>query len=241
LVDDPEYMGRKWNGFAALTEQAYARFGYKNFSVVFGRDFLKWGTGKTGNLLLSDNSQPFDQFSFSVKFKFFKFSYIGARLDNWPLADSLAQQYRSLFMNRYLSAHRLDINFKNKLYVGFTEALLYGGPNGGVELQYRSEEVLGKRGFLIGCEYVRITNRTYNSAFEWEKFLHRNKPIGYYLGNDFDKWSFYLNKWLSKDFFIKGGLDYIRRGEGTVKSDWDILIILKEKKKQGGSLSFMPG
>ena len=108
-----------------------------------------------------------------------------------------------------------DIQIENSSAVDL-EPAAYGFIAG-----FQKSEVLGKIGFLIGCEYVRITNRTYNSAFEWENFLHRNKPIGYYLGNDFDKWSFYLNKWLSKDFFIKGGLDYIRRGEETVKSDWD--------------------
>ncbi|MBN1481470.1 hypothetical protein EH223_03820 [candidate division KSB1 bacterium] len=44
------------------------------------------------------------------------------------------------------------------------------------------------RGMDIFAEYTRITNRTYNGqGGMWEKYLHRNIPIGHMLGNDFDR------------------------------------------------------
>ncbi len=37
-------------------------------------------------------------------------------------------------------------------------------------------------------EYTRVTNRTYNGqGGMWEKYLHRDVPIGHFLGNDFDR------------------------------------------------------
>ena len=289
LADDPEYFGRVWNNHTAFTEQAYIRYSSPSYSLTFGRDFLTWGSGKTGKLLLSDNSRPLDQISFSTKYKFLKFSFIGARLDSWALSNlELQQRYFTTTMKRYFSAHRLDFAFKNRYYFGFSEALLYGGASDGLELQYlnpflyyhgellnqsgsdgngflsfdfdffpfenfefygeimiddiqiedadtvdlepteygvilgfQNTNLFGIDGAAFRIEYVRIANRTYNSSFEWEKYLHRNRSIGYYLGNDFDLWSLQFSKWFLEDFYISGEFNYLCQGEGSIKKEWD--------------------
>lgn len=44
------------------------------------------------------------------------------------------------------------------------------------------------KGFDVFAEYTRVTNRTYNGqGGMWEKYLHRNMPLGHFLGNDFDR------------------------------------------------------
>jgi len=295
LLADSTYIGEKWRGFAAYTEQAYLRFTthdlrIKNsdFQFTIGRDFLNWGTGKTGRLLFSDHAQPLDMLSVSLRYKGLQFIALAADLDHWMLADSLVQKYHAAKANRYLSAHRLIVNLKNKLYFGLTEALLYGGPNSNWELKYHNPllyyhgellngggydgngflyfdfdwypwqnwefygEILiddfqlektvsgdlepnetglilgfqhsnwfGFHGSLLGLEYVRVANRTYNSGFEWEKFLHFNRPIGYYLGNNFDRWNLMAQYLPIKGLQVGVKLDYIRNGEGSILDQWD--------------------
>ena len=295
LLDDSLYTGEKWRGFAAYTEQAYLRFTiddlrFTNFDFRFtiGRDFLNWGTGKTGRLLFSDSAQPMDHVAIDFRYKGLQFTTIAADLDQWLLSDSLAQHYGVTTANRFLSAHRLTVNFKNKFHLGLTEALLYGGPNSNWELKYHNpllyyhgellngggydgngflyldfdwypkknwefygeilvddfqlektgsgdmepnevgllfgmqhSNLLGIDGGLVGIEYVRIANRTYNSGFEWEKFVHFNRPIGYDLGNNFDRWHFKVNYFPLRGLQAGMDFDYIRKGEGSILDQWD--------------------
>jgi len=52
-------------------------------------------------------------------------------------------------------------------------------------------------GTNIWIEYIRITNRTYNADNSWEKFLNYNRSIGYFLGNDFDRWDVNIIHWFT--------------------------------------------
>jgi len=288
LLDDSIYSGEKWRGFAAYTEQAYLRFTNFGFRFTLGRDFLNWGSGKTGRLLFSDHAQPLDMLSVNFRYRGLQFTALAADLDYWMLADSLVQKYRTQKANRFLSAHRLTINFYNKFYLGLTEALLYGGPNANWELKYHNPmlyyhgellnggghdgngflyldfdwypcrnwefygEILiddfqlektdsgdlepnetglilgfqysdwfGLHGSLLGLEYIRVANRTYNSSFEWEKFVHFNKPIGYYLGNNFDRWNLKANYFPINELQVGLEFDYLRKGEGSILDQWD--------------------
>ncbi len=317
LLDDPTYTRKEWRGFAGFTEQSYVRFTHipgqanddlpvfqgrritnldhakggcdgAHFSVTIGRDFLNWGAGKTGRLLFSDYAQPLDQIAIDLKYKGLQFTILAAQLEKWGLSDSLAKKYGTRRANRYLSAHRLTINFKRQLYLGLTEALLYGGPDADWQLKYhnpllyyhgellngggsdgngllyldldwypwrnwefygeilvddfqlektgpgdlepnevgtiiglRHGDMLGLKGSLVGLEYVRIANRTYNSPFEWEKFSYFNRPIGYLLGNNLDRWNCIVNYWVMKGLQVGFSFDYIRQGKGSILDAWD--------------------
>ncbi len=288
LLDDPIYAGKKWRGFVCYAEQAYLRYSNSNFRFSIGRDFLNWGSGKTGRLLFSDHAQPFDHLAAEFKYKGLQFTLLAAELDQWRLADSLVVKYGTQKANRYLSAHRLTISLKNKLSIGLTEALLYGGPNGNWELKYHNpllyyhgellngggsdgngflyldfdwypwrnwefygeflvddlqlektvtgdlepdeigmifgfqhSDLFGLNGSLVGLEYVRIANRTYNSAKDWEKFVYLNRPIGYSLGNNFDRWNLTTKYWLMRGLQLGLVYDYIRKGPGSILDRWD--------------------
>ncbi|MFQ5824963.1 MAG: capsule assembly Wzi family protein, partial [bacterium] len=71
------------------------------------------------------------------------------------------------------------------------------------------------------AEYTRVANRTYNSFNPWEKFLHRQEPIGHFLGNDFDHWDVNINQWLYPGLQISIGFERIRRGEGRIQKEFD--------------------
>jgi hypothetical protein len=294
LVHDPTYWGKKKWGYAVYAEQGYAQIRLGRFHIRFGRDFIKWGSGRSGNLLISDYSRPMDFLSASGQFNSFRVSYFIANLDRMRLPDSLAVRYKSDYANRYFAAHRVDLKLlKGKVNFGLSEAVLFGGPQRNLEFAYanpfisyfgvvendrvgytdggkgnlfastdfalfpiRNTELFGEIliddlqvektgpgdleppewGYLIGFhiadpfhwdgtnmwgEYIRITNRTYNAASAWEKSLNYNRPIGYFMGNDFDRWELNINRWLTKDLQIGLGFERIRRGEGRIEKEFD--------------------
>lgn len=91
----------------------------------------------------------------------------------------------------------------------------------GTIIGLQHSDVLGWKGSLVGLEYVRIANRTYNSGFEWEKFMHFNQPLGYSLGNNLDRWNLMASYWLMKGLQVGLTYDYIRQGQGSILNRWD--------------------
>ena len=80
---------------------------------------------------------------------------------------------------------------------------------------------LSLHGTSFGLEYTRVANRTYNTANNWEKFMHRNQLLAHFLGNDFDRWVVYSNLYLGRNFQTSLALDLRRHGEGRVEGKFD--------------------
>ncbi len=128
LVDDSSYVGKKWEGIAGYTEQAYAAAELGRFRFKLGRDFLRWGPGESGSLLFSDVAQPMDQLNFSFHTGPFLFSFIAASLDDKALDPDQADRLGGSLAQRWLSAHRVDARFwQGRLELALTEAVVYGG------------------------------------------------------------------------------------------------------------------
>ena len=85
----------------------------------------------------------------------------------------------------------------------------------------RMADLFGTRGVTTGIEYSKVKNRTYNSPEFFEKFLHRNRPIGHFLGNDFDRWLLFARKYLGTAWRIHAQADFRRHGEGRIEAPWD--------------------
>ena len=315
LDEDPSYLGKRQGGYAAFTEQAYITLGWKNLDFKLGRDFVRFGAGKTGTLMISDQAhlilpkqpardegdtssfeelgsliisdkvRPMDQFWASYTYKFFKFSFLIVNLDPMMVPDTLSGSM--VRANRFLSSHRLEFKLLDRFYFGITESIIYGGPEGNWELAFlnpfifyhgvqRNGPVEGNTfgsidfavypfknlslfgefliddiqleksvpadlepdelGIIFGVqltdpfkisgthfftEYTRITNRTYNAINPWEKFLHRQQPIGHFLGNDFDRWDINLSQWVLPGLRFSLGFERIRRGEGRIRNEFD--------------------
>jgi hypothetical protein len=127
---DSAYIGKKWRGLAFYTEQAYAAARFGRVQLKFGRDFLRWGAGKSGTLLFSDVCRPMDQFSGSVFVGPFRYSFLTAFLDAWPLSSRLADSLGASTARRFLAGHRVDARFfGGALQIGLTEVSVYGGVN----------------------------------------------------------------------------------------------------------------
>ncbi len=92
-----------------------------DFSLQAGRDYMRWGSGYQGSLILTDNSPAFDMFKYSgtidlndsgesmAKINFIKF---------FSLLDTLDEQ------NRYFSGQRLEYKPIPALTLGLTETAI---------------------------------------------------------------------------------------------------------------------
>lgn len=137
LGDDPNYIGKRWRGFTGFTEQAYALLHFDKYLVKFGRDFIRWGRGRDATLLLSDYARPLDHLSAQLEFARARFTYIAAKLDRAPLADSSVARYSVDHAERYFTAVRTEAEVrKDRLRLGLTQFVVSGGPNRVFEWNY---------------------------------------------------------------------------------------------------------
>lgn len=117
-----------WRGLSGYTELAYLRsyFQYKHlkFDILLGRDFLRFGPGRTGTLLISDAGRTFDQYRISARYKSVKFTFGTIQLNNH---DDVA---------RYVSFHRLSIFAVKNLTISLNESILYTGSQGSPAFKY---------------------------------------------------------------------------------------------------------
>lgn len=294
LGDDPTYIGDEFLGFTAFTEQAYVQGHYGPVRFQLGRDFLVLGSGKSGHLLLSDNSRTFDMYNVDFTAAFLKFTAFGIELDDIPLDNIVVRGIGPVnTARRFINGHRLDVRLGAWAQIGISEMVLYGGPDRTFELAYvnpvnyyngvtlndsdtlgRPSNTLGlidfvvfprtglklfgeiliddvkvenrvitdlephKIGLLFGgslanpagldgvtlhAEYARVANRTYNAFFNtWERHIHRTRPIGYFLGNNFDRLELGGQAWFSRSLSVSAGYEYLRQGRDNVNSPYNM-------------------
>ena len=74
----------------------------------------------------------------------------------------------------------------------------------------------------MGLEYVAITIRTYKTNTDFEWFLHRGIPIGYYPGSDLRRVNGILRYYLSQHWQVDGQIDVLWQGEGEMSQPWDM-------------------
>ncbi len=284
---DPEDTGKQFAGLYARNEQSYLKYQRDWLTVKIGRDWQQIGPGRTGQLLLSANSAPFDQYYVKFSRSGIAFSFWGIQLNRRSVKNASLLEY-AYWADRFINGHRISYNWNNRVYLGASELILYGGPDTNWELGYLNpfnmyyaynENVRGlpanllynldwdvfvddfefygefllddyqiekkdsldlepnELGLLLGMnwtnpfhlsglqvnlEYTQVRNRTYNAPDnDWEKYLHRNKVIGYYLGNDFKHYYLALKYWFSGRLNMRVFASYIQKGEGTVAGEFN--------------------
>lgn len=142
LVDDPNVRLDLYFPF-----KAYAAVGGPGWSFRFGRDSLSWGNGHTGNMVLSDWSDFYDHLGLSLFGERFKFSSVYAVFDPFDPKPGHERYAYSAFMG-----HRLDILLHDRLRLGLTEAMSFGG-------DYQPELVRDVNTFMIFHNWM-IPERT---------------------------------------------------------------------------------
>lgn len=186
LDEDSTYIGKRQADLAALTEQAYVMAKLDPFQIKLGRDFIRFGPGRSGTLLFSDAARPLDHLWVAFTYKFLKFSFFAANLDAMMVPDTTAG--RLVRANRFLSAHRLEFKVRDRFYFGITEAIVYGGPQSNWEL-----------GFL--------------NPFVFYHGVQLNGPV---TGNTFGAVDFALYPWRNFSLFGELMIDDVQLESGQV-------------------------
>lgn len=133
LLDDTTYTGNRFKGFfAGYTEQSFIKLNFGSIAIKFGRDYIKWGYGRGGNLLISDYAIPFDVLQFDLFSKKVKYSFLISQLDSRIYSPDSGKTFLSA--NRYLTGGRFEINLQDRFYIGFAQTILYGGNNKGIDI-----------------------------------------------------------------------------------------------------------
>jgi len=105
--------------------------------------------------------------------------------------------------------------------IGFTVGTNWADPMamGGVDLRF---------------EFTQVRNRTYNAPNnDWEKFLHRKEHIGYYLGNDLQVLNLMVSKWWLPQIKTTMTYNLTRKGEGTVKDEFNKDFLINSTVEKG--------
>jgi len=153
---DPEYY--KPSGYVAhnvplelsKTDQnfplrAYIALGDSWWNFQLGRDRISYGTGKTGNLAISDNPSFYDFARLSFFSDFFKYSFLVSQMpldirENNAGADILDRSSSAETTNldrtnqRFLYVHRIDFTLFDILSISITEGVMAG--NSALEIRY---------------------------------------------------------------------------------------------------------
>ncbi|MGD9900266.1 MAG: capsule assembly Wzi family protein [Calditrichaceae bacterium] len=169
---EPGYIGKDYSGYYAYTEQAYLAWQSEWLRAKIGRDYMQLGPGRTGQLLISDNSRSFDMYSASIGNHTFQFSFWGFMLDRRRITDPELQQF-SIYSNRYLNGHRLSVNLKDKYFFAVNEVAIYGGPNQGWEFGLMNP-LMFYHGYNVNTPGVD-TNTLY--TIEWDLYFRKNLEL----------------------------------------------------------------
>jgi hypothetical protein len=126
---DPNYVGKKWRGFAGDIDLAFAHYSSRRFDFTIGRYSSFWGVRHS--LILGSNTH-LDGFGYTLRWgklsMSYRFAKLGERTDG---SDTLSQ-----WPNRYFAAHRFDFHVSSAVRVGLFESVIFGGPGRSPDLFY---------------------------------------------------------------------------------------------------------
>lgn len=104
---------RPWKDFQVYLHEGLIRFNINKIQLNIGRRNYLLGFADKNSLLLSPDRQGYDGLYLFIPSRYYEFYTVFTILD--------AQE------NRYLSVHRIGLNLKRFLKLGFSEAILFAG------------------------------------------------------------------------------------------------------------------
>lgn len=126
--------------------RAGASFGGRHWNLWLGRDLLSWGSGRTGNLMLSDADIYHEGLRFTSFYDRFKFTFLVLGLESWtdpsvfgteswnrdggfdePYIYPAGQDPAALERFKVFIAHRFEFLFRPNLRFAMNESVVYGG------------------------------------------------------------------------------------------------------------------
>ncbi len=114
-------------------KRSYLQVNSEHLNLLVGRDWLFWGASPHKTVGISDNSPPFDQVRLTAK--------LGKKLKATAFTTQLNSTWyddgkKRYLAKRYMSGHRLDYQFNDRVEIGVAEWVLYGGDAQTLEWEY---------------------------------------------------------------------------------------------------------
>lgn len=184
LKDDTLYTGSTKFGLDALTQQAYVRYSSRYWDFTFGRDYLSWGYGDQGKVLISSTPGPFNMASLFVDTKAVKFNWFVAQLNQMPaytLQDT-ANLTGIPLANRYLTGSRFEFNIANELFLGAYQAATFGGVNSPIDL-----EIINP--LRVTYETEANSHKNLNAFLGSDLSLYWPRDVNFYADFMIDDWA----------------------------------------------------
>ncbi len=228
--DDLLYAGttRKWT--TARIEDAYVLGEFRSLKYSFGRLTRNWGLPSQFGFLLSNHSFSYDHLSVELHTRHFNYSFFTSRLDN-VIARVQDAPDTSIAANKYITAHRLDVAIGEKLQIGISESVIYGGPNRDFEFAYLNpvgfyfESQLNldleANGFWSIDAFYKPTNRaTFYGQFLFDDIIINDEPDKDFRSQFPDRVGYSVNSMFA-DLLASGtllDLNYTRVSNWTYQS-----------------------
>ena len=153
LEDRYGYVGPLLGGKETYYDQTDAHLGLKvgRFDLFFGKDRPAWGPS-ADRLLIGGQGPSYDNLRVGLRLTdFLRFTYLLGKLHPWdvptdPLYRTEEGWTRLATVNKWLTAHRLDVAIGDNVTIGLSEALVWG--ERGLDIAY-----LNPLNFLFSAEH----------------------------------------------------------------------------------------
>ena len=166
-----------FKGDRAEFDETEAHISYSNgpFVVSYGRGKNIWGRGSTGTLGLSGFASPYDMLRLEAGFWRLRFMFFAAELEQFP---PLAKFYYtmpegvvsdSVAVKKYMSGHRLEVDFTDRFSMGLYETVVYGGRT---DFSY-----LNPLMFYTGAEHSNGDHDNAALGLDFRLFVHQSHSI----------------------------------------------------------------
>ena len=190
---------------------------YGDFQL--GKTPVIWGFSQEHSPIISGSAQTFPYINYSYKYKKIGFHFLHGSL--LPFESGLIHEMED-YPQKYLAAHRIELDIDKDLTISFNEMVIYG--NRPFEAEYLipvnfywpAEHNQGDRDNLlmaIDCSWrIKPGLRWYNTLF-WDELA----------------WEKVLSKWWANKFIVQSGLHWVSqanpyltdlRVEATVSRPW---------------------
>lgn len=123
LRDDPEFTGYVRPEIAGRMQAAYLAVMGSRGDLALGRMSRNWGPTLFDGLLVSPSAYAADALAGSLTIGRFTLHALARRLDDDTTISGTPDEH----FNRYFFAHRLSVNAGRGVWLGLTEAGVYGG------------------------------------------------------------------------------------------------------------------
>ncbi|NNE08340.1 MAG: hypothetical protein HKN20_07230 [Gemmatimonadetes bacterium] len=185
-LGDSDFLGVEWkHGISGQFTHAYFAIDLDVVRLWLGRRNPAWGVGLDGSsLILQGHSPSFDQVGVAGSIGPLDFTAFTAPLDAIPLpagAGNLVAGSTTRMADRWLGAHRIAFTIRERLRVGLTETIVYGGPDRGLDWGYANP-------LLLSYAVQWNGGRNDNPFWSLDFYFHMNEWIdafGEFLLDDF--------------------------------------------------------